>query len=101
MLTFDSDLAIYSYLEKNAAGEVVRAAEKKVISRHASAGTYFFRSGAVYLRAVAHALEHAEKQMFKNLFFVCPLMNGVLGQSLRVLAIEVEDLRDVKTADAS
>ncbi|MET0746742.1 MAG: hypothetical protein ABWY49_00995 [Rhizobium sp.] len=95
-LTFESANPIYSYLRKNEQGVVVEAAEKKVISHEASAGTYAFRSGPVLLRALAHALEHASTQTHRDLFFVCPLFNGVLAQSLAVATKTVTDVRDMK-----
>lgn len=95
-LTFQSSNPIYSYLRKNEHGLVVEAAEKKVISNEASAGTYAFRSGPVLLRAIAHALENSATQTYRDLFFVCPLFNGVLAQSLAVATHLVSAVRDVK-----
>jgi len=95
-LTFPSDHPAYSYLRADACGRIVEAAEKRVISGAASAGTYAFASIAVVLRAVAHALEHAAEQTHNGLFFVCPLLNGVLGQGLSVRAVPVTDVRDIK-----
>lgn len=97
-LTFESDHPAYSYLRRDDAGAVVEAAEKRVISNEASAGVYVFRNAAVYLRALAHAIDHAETQTHKGLFFVCPLFNGVLAQGLAVETIPVHDVRDVKTS---
>ena len=77
-------------------GVVVEAAEKRVISNEASAGTYGFRSGPVFLRALAHALENAATQTYRDLFFVCPLFNGVLAQSLAVATTTVSNVRDIK-----
>lgn len=95
-LTFQSANPIYSYLRKDDGGVVVEAAEKKVISNEASAGTYAFRSGPVLLRALAHAMENAASQTHRGLFFVCPLFNGVLSQSLAVATVTVNDVQDLK-----
>jgi hypothetical protein len=100
-LTFESDWPGYSYLRCDADGRVVEAAEKRVISSHASAGTYVFASAAVYLRAVAHALENANSQTHNGLFFVCPLFNGVLAQGLDVALAPVSDVIDIKQGDAT
>jgi hypothetical protein len=59
-LVFASTNPLYSYLRTDADGNVVEAAEKRVISPHASAGTYFFDSAATYLEALAHNLRHRE-----------------------------------------
>lgn len=42
LVSFNSDLPKYSYAEINADGNVVRTAEKEVISNHALCGAYFF-----------------------------------------------------------
>lgn len=97
-LTFESSEPVYSYLRRDSDGRVVEAAEKRVISNEASAGTYMFRNLATYLRAVAHSLDNAEAVTFRNLFFVCPVFNGVIDQGLRVETVEVSDVRDIKTA---
>jgi hypothetical protein len=92
---FDADDPVYSYLRTDADGRVVEAAEKRVISRHASAGVYGFASSAVFFRALAHALEH-EEQAHNGLHYVCPLFNGVLAQGLSVELCHVRDVTDVK-----
>lgn len=100
-LTFQSENPIYSYLQTDAAGAFVRAAEKQVISSNASAGTYFFSSSSVYLRALAHALDHEQEQTHRDLFFVCPLFNGVKAASLDVRIHPVFDVRDAKVTSNS
>lgn len=97
-LTFPSDKPIYSYLEKDASGAVIAAAEKTVISNEASAGTYIFASATALLRAVAHALENEASQTYNMLFYVCPLFNGILDQGHAVLTHAVTDVVDFKTS---
>ena len=98
VLTFPSDNPAYSYLATDAGGRVTEAAEKRVISDTASAGTYLFRDTACYLSAVAHSLTHADAVMHRDLFFVCPLVNGLVAQGLDVLLEPVTDVADIKTA---
>lgn len=93
-LTFESDQPIYSYLRRDGRGNIVEAAEKRLISKEASAGTYGFRSAGVYLRAVANSL--ARGDTCNDLYYVCPLFNGVLAQGLEVKAYKVDDVQDVK-----
>lgn len=97
VLTFSSDNPAYSYLATDATGRVTGAAEKRVISNTASAGTYLFRDIACYLRALAHSLTHADAVMHRDLFFVCPLVNGLVAQGLDVLLEPVTDIADIKT----
>ncbi|MCV0383303.1 MAG: hypothetical protein K5799_07560 [Erythrobacter sp.] len=95
-LTFHSDNPAYSYLETDASGKVLRAREKEVISQNASAGTYFFRNVATYLLALAHSMRHEEELAYNGLFFVCPLMNGIIENGERVMLEQVSDVRDIK-----
>jgi hypothetical protein len=96
-LTFESDHPAYSYLRTDAEGRFLEAAEKRVISSDASAGTYLFADAPVLLRAVAHALENAASQTFNGLFYACPLFNGVRAQGRDVTLIPVSRVRDIKT----
>ena len=96
-LTFKADNPVYSYLRTDASGTFVEAAEKRVISDNASAGTYIFRDCSTYLRAVAHAINNAETQTFRDLFYVCPLFNGVRDQGKEVVLEPVRSVIDIKT----
>jgi hypothetical protein len=82
---FLDDDPCYSYLRFDA-GKVVEAAEKRVISDHASAGVYIFRNRSLYLSAAAYSIAHADKMMFKGIQFVCPMVNGVLAAGFEVVA---------------
>lgn len=95
-LVFPSTNPVYSYLRTDDRGEVVEAAEKKVISQNASAGTYFFASPADYLAALADNLRHRDEVMHKGLFFVCPVFNGVLSAGKRVVLERVSGVQDIK-----
>lgn len=97
-LVFPSNKQEYSYLVVDAKGEFVEAAEKRVISNNASAGTYIYRSPAWVLRAIAHSLDNRDAVRFGNLFYVCPLYNGVRASGGRVTLINVTDVRDIKMA---
>lgn len=95
-LTFPSNRDIYSYFRRDKFGAIVEAVEKRVISDEASAGVYFFKSPAVYLRAVAHSLDHRGELAYRERLFVCPAMNGVLAQGLRVEGYGVRNVVDIK-----
>ena len=95
-LCFESFNPQYSYLEVDRDGFVVRAVEKKVISKFASAGTYIFRDTSIYLKALAHAFVDEYTQTFNDLFYVCPLFNGLISQGLLVNLASVYDVIDIK-----
>ena len=100
-LTFPADNPAYSYLRTDAQGRFIEAAEKRVISGAASAGTYVFRDTPTYLRALAHGLENEASQTFRDLFFVCPLFNGVHASDQTVHLASVHDVTDIKMEPAS
>ncbi len=95
-LAFSSDKPVYSYLAVGQDGQVSLAAEKKVISRHASAGTYWFRNPSVLLRAIVHSLDNRAEQTHAGRFFVCPLFNGVIANGFAVSISRVNDVIDIK-----
>jgi len=99
-LAFQSRSPSYSYLRLDHYGGVVEAAEKRVISTNASAGTYLFADASVYLTAVAHALRDFNGQQHNGLLYVCPLFNGVLAAGYTVELVPVTDVVDIKQGDS-
>jgi hypothetical protein len=95
-LTFRSDNPVYSYIRRDAAGRVVEAAEKRVISNEASAGVYLFRSSSIYLRSLAFLLDNRGLHLYNNNFFLCPVFNGVIALGLKVLGLGVTEVCDFK-----
>lgn len=95
-LTFPSNEPIYSYIRRDETGDVVETAEKRVISGEASAGVYFFRSIPVYLAALSRVLGSGAKYTHNDIFYICPIFNGVLQEGLKVSSLPVTDVIDVK-----
>lgn len=89
--SFKSQDQAYSYLVIEN-GEVIRAAEKRVISDNASAGVYIFRDRKAYLKAAAHSIAHRDDQRFKNIYFVCPMANGLIAAGYSVTSPSVENV---------
>lgn len=90
--TFSSDDPVYSYV-RSENGQVVEAAEKRVISNAASAGVYIFRDRAMFLAAAAHSIRHRAELEWKGSLFLCPMVNGVLAAGFEVSAPDVRDVR--------
>lgn len=97
-LVFESDDPSYSYLRTGPDGRFLEAAEKRVISGNASAGTYIFSNSGVYFGALAYALARPEAHTHRGVFFVCPLFNGVKQQGLDVKLQTVTSVVDIKQA---
>ena len=91
---FIDDAECYSYLRLEN-GKVVEAAEKRVISDRASAGVYLFRNRSIYVEAAAYSLNNAASQTYKDIHFVCPMVNGVLKFGWEVAAPLIEHVDPV------
>lgn len=93
---FGSNNPIYSYVELGNDGRAIRTAEKIIISSNASAGTYFFRNASVYSMAVGHAILNRDQQTYHEIYFVCPLFNGVIFAGHDVRTFAVDNVTDIK-----
>jgi len=93
---FTADHAGYSYLRMDG-DDVLETAEKRVISKQASAGTYYFSGVDALLRAAAWALAHPARATFNDSFFVCPAYNGLIAGGQRVVGFPVSDVTSVSS----
>jgi len=94
--TFSADDPCYSYLRLGPDSSVIEAAEKRVISSHASAGTYIFRSLGDFLSAAGNCLTVAPDALtVRGAFFVCPVVNGLIRQGKRVMPLPVQNVRPI------
>jgi hypothetical protein len=76
---FESTDPSYSYLVLE--GGVLKAtAEKRVLSSHASAGTYFFRDVPTFLQAVASSTRNAPAWAHRGALFICPAYNALVDR---------------------
>jgi len=91
--TFESSEPIYSYLDLQD-GYALGAREKVVISSHASAGVYIFRDRRVFFQAAAHSFAHRELR-YNDLYYVCPMVNGVIEQGFSVHSPQVSAIAPV------
>ena len=83
-LVFDSVHPRYSYVRVRE-GQVLEAAEKKPISRHATAGFYWFARTSDFL-AGAHEMIRKDAHV-NGLFYVCPVFNELILAQKKVGAL--------------
>jgi dTDP-glucose pyrophosphorylase len=72
----------YSFVKVNEEGFVVEAAEKRPISKLATAGRYFFRKGSTFVRSAQQMIlkdAHVEGN-----FFVCPAYNEAILDGAKI-----------------
>lgn len=88
LVSFDSNLPKYSYAEINSDFDVIRTAEKEVISRHALCGAYFFSKASSFLKAADEML--SDIYFNKPEFYVSLLFNTLLrnGETVKLAKAE-------------
>jgi NDP-sugar pyrophosphorylase family protein len=81
-VVFDSVHPRWSFVKTDADGMVVEAAEKRPISRDATAGIYYFRKGRFFVEAAANMIR--KDAHVNGGFFVCPSLNELVLAQMRV-----------------
>lgn len=81
-IVFDSVHPRWSFVRVNEAGYVIEAAEKRPISRYATAGIYYFRNGKAFVRS---AMEMIKKDANTGgVFYVCPTFNELILEQAKI-----------------
>ncbi len=81
---FEANDACYSYLTFKSDGFVAFAAEKKVISSHASAGTCHLPVRGLFIAAAGRSLaEFRDELTVGDALFVCPALNSGAARHAR------------------
>jgi dTDP-glucose pyrophosphorylase len=72
----------WSYVKVDETGCVVEAAEKRPISRHATAGIYFYSRGRDFIESAMRMIK--KDACVDNKFYVCPTFNEMVLMGKRV-----------------
>ena len=88
ILTFESTHPKWSYAKLGDDGFVSEVAEKKPISKHATAGVYFWKRGSDYVK-------YAEQMINKNIrvnneFYVCPVFNEAIQNNKKIKIFDIK-----------
>jgi dTDP-glucose pyrophosphorylase len=81
-IVFDSVHPRWSFLRTNEEGLVVEAAEKRPISRHATAGFYYFKHARDFIDAAMNMIR--KDANVNGMFFVCPAFNEMVLKHARI-----------------
>ena len=97
ILTFEAIHPKWSYAKCDQDGFVTEVAEKKVISKNATVGVYYWKHGSDYVQS-------AEKMIKKNIrvnneFYVCPVYNEFLLKKKKVKIHNVEKMHGLGTPE--
>ena len=97
ILTFEAIHPKWSYAKCNNEGFVTEVAEKKVISRNATVGVYYWKHGSDYVKS-------AEEMIKKNIrvnneFYVCPVYNEFLRKNKKIKIHKVDKMWGLGTPE--
>ncbi len=97
ILTFEAIHPKWSYAKCDNEGYVTDVAEKKVISKNATVGVYYWKNGSDYVKS-------AEQMIKKNIrvnneFYVCPVYNEFLLENKKVKIHHVEKMYGLGTPE--
>lgn len=81
-VVFDSVHPRWSFVRVGGDGLVTEAAEKRPISRHATAGFYYFRRGGDFVRAAQAMIRKGAE--VSGAYYVCPAFNEMILRHARV-----------------
>lgn len=88
VVTFESVHPRWSYVNASPDGSVLEAAEKRVISRDAIAGLYYFRTGLTLTNAAKSCVRN--NASVDGQFYIAPSLNEIILNEGRVVAEAVE-----------
>ena len=97
ILTFEAIHPKWSYAKTDKNNFVTEVAEKKVISKNATVGIYFWKRGGDYVK-------YAEQMIKKNIrvnneFYVCPVFNEAILDKKKIIIDPVEEMHGLGTPD--
>jgi len=95
-LVFDSVHPRWSFVKTDADGLVVEAAEKRPISRNATAGFYYFAKGKFFVEAAQNLIRKDASE--NGGYFVCPAFNEMILHQQRVGVTGIERDRYISLA---
>lgn len=87
VITFESVHPRWSYVVDDEQGEVIQTFEKKVASRNAIAGFYYFRAASVFLEAAKQVI--LNDAQVDGMYFVSSSLNQIILGGGRVLHLPV------------
>ena len=90
IVTFDSIHPMYSYVQINKKGFISECAEKKPISRYATAGVYYFRRAKDFISGAKRMIKKEIK--IHDQYFVCPVYNELIAKKMRIRKYDIDKI---------
>ncbi|MBI4845311.1 MAG: glycosyltransferase family 2 protein [Candidatus Omnitrophica bacterium] len=88
LIVFDSIHPRWSFVKTDEGGYVIEAAEKRPISRNATAGVYYYKKGSFFIEAVKEMIRKEATVMEQ--YFVCPTYNEMILKGMKIGVFEIE-----------
>ena len=90
ILTFESIHPKWSYAKCDKNQIVEEVAEKKVISKNATVGVYYWKHGSDYVKFAENMIK--KNIRVNNEFYVCPVFNEAIKQNKIIKISEIEEM---------
>jgi len=87
VLCFDSVHPRWSFVRVDEEGQILEAAEKRPLSRHAIAGFYYFRSGEDFVRAAMNSIR--KDANVNGTYYIAPVLNELVLENKRLGMLEI------------
>ena len=97
ILTFESIHPKWSYAKSDKNGFVKEVAEKKVISKEATVGVYYWKHGEDFVRYAEQMIK--KNKRINNEFYVCPVYNEAISENKKIKSIEVKKMIGMGTPE--
>ncbi len=89
VICFDSVHPRWSYVRVNDKGDVIEAAEKRPISRHAIAGFYYFAEGDEFIRLGMKQIEKGSE--VNGQYYVAPALNEFVLENKAIGIFQIDN----------
>ena len=97
ILTFEAIHPKWSYAKCDDEGFVTEVAEKKVISKNATVGVYYWKHGSDYVSSAENMIK--KNIRVNNEFYVCPVYNEFLKNNKKVKIHNVDKMYGLGTPE--
>ena len=88
VFTIKANSSAYSYVSYDSNDNIIKTAEKEVISDQAAVGIYYFSSFDILLRSAERMVSNNDTTQGE--FFLCPVYNYVISDGFHVRKIEMD-----------
>ena len=97
ILTFEAIHPKWSYAKVDKNNLVSEVAEKKVISKNATVGVYYWKKGSDYVKYAESMIK--KNLRIKNEFYVCPVYNEAIREKKKIIIDKVKEMHGLGTPD--